>query len=204
MREKILQLSEELFWRYGIKSVTMDDIAKELGISKKTIYQHFPEKDAIVEEVISHKLNCEKTEMETLENQSENAVDEIMLALKNMKILMGQMNPSLLFELKKYHSNAWRIFQFHKHEHLKKTIMRNLEWGIADGLYLDSINVEAMSRLRIEETELAMDPGIFPQDQFSMIDLQIQFLHHYLRGLLTPKGFQIYNEYTKEQSAITS
>jgi AcrR family transcriptional regulator len=204
VREKILQLSEELFWRYGIKSVTMDDIAKELGISKKTIYQHFAEKDAIVEEVISHRLNCEKVEMETVENQSENAIDEIMRVVKNMKILMGQMNPALLFELKKYHTNAWQLFQCHKFQHMKQTIVRNLEWGIAEGLYLKTINVEAMSRLRIEETELAMDPSVFPPDQFSMIDLQIQFLHHYLRGLLTPKGFEVYYKYMNEQTAITS
>jgi AcrR family transcriptional regulator len=204
VRERILQLSEELFWRYGVKSVTMDDIARELGISKKTIYQHFPDKDAIIEEVISHKLNCEKVEIENMEGQSKNAVDEIMLALKNMKVLIGTMNPLLLFELRKYHTKAWQLFQGHKYDHLKNSISRNMEWGIMDGLYLEDINIEALTRLRLEEVELAMDPVTFPPDRFSMIDLQINFLHHFLRGILSPKGFQLYNQYLKEQSAITS
>lgn len=204
VKERILQSAEELIWRFGVKSVTMDDIARELGISKKTIYQHFPDKDSIVEEVISHKLTCERAEMEIVEVQSSNAIDEIMIALKNIKVLIGHMNPALLFELKKYHPSAWQLFQTHKHKHLKKAIIRNIEWGIAEGLYLDTVDAEALTNLRLEEVEMAMDPTIFPPDRFSMLDLQTQFLHHFLRGLLTSKGFEIYNQYLIEQSATIS
>ncbi|MBB5281980.1 AcrR family transcriptional regulator [Rhabdobacter roseus] len=201
MRDRILETAEKLFWRYGVKSVTMDDMARELGISKKTIYQHFADKDAIINEVVGMELSCERSDISQLEIEAQNPVDEMLQASRYLSKELASMNPVLLYDLKKYYPKAWNLFQAHKQQHMMKSIRRNLEQGIALELYRPDLNVEILSRLRLEQVEMAFDPSIFPPSRFSMIDVQMEFLHHFLRGLLTEKGFQLYNHYL-EQSAI--
>nr|WP_281380707.1 TetR/AcrR family transcriptional regulator [Rhabdobacter roseus] len=196
-----METAEKLFWRYGVKSVTMDDMARELGISKKTIYQHFADKDAIINEVVGMELSCERSDISQLEIEAQNPVDEMLQASRYLSKELASMNPVLLYDLKKYYPKAWNLFQAHKQQHMMKSIRRNLEQGIALELYRPDLNVEILSRLRLEQVEMAFDPSIFPPSRFSMIDVQMEFLHHFLRGLLTEKGFQLYNHYL-EQSAI--
>ncbi|GAB2763735.1 TetR/AcrR family transcriptional regulator [Rhabdobacter roseus] len=179
----------------------MDDMARELGISKKTIYQHFADKDAIINEVVGMELSCERSDISQLEIEAQNPVDEMLQASRYLSKELASMNPVLLYDLKKYYPKAWNLFQAHKQQHMMKSIRRNLEQGIALELYRPDLNVEILSRLRLEQVEMAFDPSIFPPSRFSMIDVQMEFLHHFLRGLLTEKGFQLYNHYL-EQSAI--
>jgi TetR/AcrR family transcriptional regulator, cholesterol catabolism regulator len=195
VRERILKTAVDLFWRYGVKSITMDDIAKELGISKKTIYQHFNDKDAIVKEVVEQELACEKTDIDRLEAESRDPIEEVLRTSDYIQASFGTISPVLLHDLKKYHPKAWNLFQKHKHEHIIQGIIENLQRGIQLGFYRESINVEVLARMRVEQIEMAFDPSIFPPQKFSMIDVHVQLIHHFLRGILTDKGFTLYNTY---------
>jgi len=192
-----------MFWRYGVKSVTMEDIAKELGISKKTIYQHFADKDAIVGQVIEKELDCEKTDIERLETEARDPIQEVIMASDYMRATLGTMSPVLLYDLKKYHPKAWNLFQKHKQEHIIHSISDNLRRGIQQRFYRSDINVEVLARMRIEQIEMAFDNTIFPHQSFSMIEIQIEFMHHFLRGILTEEGFKLYNTYI-DKSVIES
>lgn len=192
-----------MFWRYGIKSITMDDIAKELGISKKTIYQHFADKDEIVKEVIEKELDCEKSDMERLKSEVRDPIEEVMKASEYMRANFATISPVLFHDLKKYHPKAWTLFQKHKYEHIVHTISANLTEGKTMGLYRRDIDVEILARLRLEQIEMAFDTTIYPPQKFSMMDVQIQFIHHFLRGILTEEGFKLYNTYI-EKSVIES
>jgi TetR/AcrR family transcriptional regulator, cholesterol catabolism regulator len=203
VKERILENAVELFWRYGVKSVTMEDIAKELGISKKTIYQHFADKDAIVEQVIEKELDCEKTDIERMESEASDPIQEVIMASVYMRAKLGTMSPALLYDLKKYHPKAWNLFQKHKQEHIIHSVSDNLRRGIQQRLYRNDIHVDVLARLRIEQIEMAFDNTIFPHASFSMIDIQIEFMHHFLRGILTEDGFKLYNTYT-DKIAIES
>ncbi len=203
VKERILKTAFDLFWRYGVKSVTMDDIAKELGISKKTIYQHFSDKDAIVAEVIEIELDCEKKDIERMEGEANDPIDEVIRTSDYMRANLATMNPALLYDLKKYHPLAWDLFQKHKHEHIIHSIKRNLTKGIELSLYRNDINVDVLARMRIELIEMAFDTTIYPPQQFGMIEIQIQFIHHFLRGILTENGFKLYNTYI-EKTVIES
>lgn len=195
VRERILKTAVDLFWRYGVKSITMDDIAKELGISKKTIYQHFNDKDAIVKEVVEQELACEKIDIERLEAEASDPIEEVLRTSDYIQASFGTISPVLLHDLKKFHPKAWNLFQKHKYEHIIQSIADNLQRGIAMGLYRDTINVDVLARMRVEQIEMAFDPVIFPPQKFSMIDVHIQLIHHFLRGILTDKGFTLYNTY---------
>ncbi|PWJ54747.1 AcrR family transcriptional regulator [Dyadobacter jejuensis] len=183
-----------LFWRYGIKSVTMDDIAKDLGISKRTIYQHFKDKNEIVEKVIKSKLNDEECQMQELEENSLNPIDEIVNISTHIRESLGSMNPSVLFDLKKYHPEGWALFREFKKSMVIQSVRDNLIKGQQAGLFRLDIDVEVLSRLRIEQIEMAFDPSIFAFGQFDIVEVQIQFLDHFVRGILSPEGFNYYNQ----------
>ncbi|MCE7073331.1 MULTISPECIES: TetR/AcrR family transcriptional regulator [unclassified Dyadobacter] len=201
MKERIIKSALSLFWRYGIKSVTMDDIAKDLGISKRTIYQHYSDKEAILALVIQKEIMDQKCEIEKLEEKAANPIEQIMHSSTQMQNTLSEMNPALLYDLKKYYPKAWEQFETYKHEFLLKNIRENLVSGIEQGLYRPDIDVDILALLRIEQIVLAFDPTVFPQKKFSMMHTQMQFLLHFLRGILSEKGFEYYNT-IKDRSAI--
>ena len=203
MKERILQAGVELFWRYGIRSVTMSDVAAELGISKKTIYQHFSDKDAIVQEAVHQQMLCEKQQMEDIEREATDPIDEVLRISDHIRAMFSTMNPALLYDLKKYHPTAWKMFQAHKQDKLLEGISRNMQKGREQGLYRTDLNVEVLAKMRLEQVELGFDPTIFPPDRFNILEVQLQLVHHFLRGILTEKGFQLYYSYIRtNQSSI--
>ncbi|HNE30690.1 MAG TPA: helix-turn-helix domain-containing protein, partial [Saprospiraceae bacterium] len=111
VRERILEGAEGLFMKYGIRSVSMDDIARQLGISKKTLYQHFADKDDMIQQVSLSHLSRNQQEMEDMRRQAVNAIDELALISVALRKGMEELNPSLLFDLKKYHPKAWSAWQ---------------------------------------------------------------------------------------------
>jgi AcrR family transcriptional regulator len=201
VKERIVKSALNLFWRYGIKSVTMDDIAKELGISKRTIYQHYSDKEAILKMVIQEELSSQQCEMEQLDEITDNPIEQMIQATDQMRTAMAHMNPALLYDLKKYYPESWGLFQAYKHEFILKGIRDNMLHGISLGFYRSDIDVDVLSLLRIGEFEIAFDPSIFPPDKFHMMRVQMQFVHHFLRGIMTEKGFEYYNT-IKDKSVI--
>jgi AcrR family transcriptional regulator len=202
VKERIIKEAFSLFWRYGIKSVTMDDIARELGISKRTIYQHFPDKNAIVEVVIQNELSAQTCQFDEIEETVANPVDQMIQFSVQMRQIMASINPTLFFDLKKYYQEGWKLFTDYKNKFIIQSVRDNLKKGIEMGLYRDDVDIEVLSKLRIEQVEMAFDPALFPFGKFDMAHVQIQLLTHFLRGILTPKGFTYYNNL--EKSAIES
>ncbi|SDM33401.1 regulatory protein, tetR family [Daejeonella rubra] len=126
VKEYIIAESDKLFCQYGFKSVTMDDIAKHLGMSKKTIYSHFSDKNEIVNIVIEIKLNSQKCLIRDNIECAENAVHEVFFVVTNMKEQLSNMNATLFYDLQKYHPNAWIYFKDFREKHLFTTIHNNL------------------------------------------------------------------------------
>jgi AcrR family transcriptional regulator len=200
VKERIIKEAFNLFWRYGIKSVTMDDIAKELGISKRTIYQHYPDKEAIVVLAVQQELDIQQYQMDKMDAENLNPIAEMIRASDYMRISLAHMNPVLFNDLKKYHPQAWDLFYKYKHQYIIKGIRDNLIKGQQMFLYRKDINVEILALLRIEQVEMAFDPTIFPADRFNMMNVQMEFVHHFLRGILTESGFEYYTKYTEESA----
>lgn len=197
-KERILETSEELFFRFGIRSVTMDDIAKALGISKKTIYIHFKDKDEIVEGVAEQALQRDKCESEKIHDRAKDPIDEIIQSTQLMRDMVANIHPALLFDLQKYHPKAWKRYTGHK-EGFVKIVLRNITEGQQQGLYREDINPDILARFRVESIDSAFNTDIFPTKQFSLVDVQIQLIDHFLRGILTATGLKLYEKYKQEQ-----
>ena len=198
MKERILSEAEQLFWKYGVRSVTMEDIAKRLGISKKTIYQHFSDKEQILFQVIKGKTSETRLAMECMAVESDNPIEEIMQVLDMMQKRADDVSPNLLIDIQRHYPEAFALFRQHKEGHIMQSILENIQKGISLGFYRPDINPVILARLRIEQIELAFDNDIFPTDQYSMHDIQAELMHHFVRGMLTDKGFTIYNQYVNQ------
>ena len=200
--KRILEKASELFMRYGIRSISMDDIAKDLAISKKTIYQYFKDKDTLVCAVADAHFEQDKCDFKSIQDNATDALEEMITMSQHIKATFVNINPVAFLDLQKYHPRSWRIFEKYKKEFIIKSLEDNLRRGIKDGLYRDDINVEALAILRVTEVELAFDPDLFPAQRFNFRDLQVQFIEHFMRGIVTPKGFQILEDYKNKQEAL--
>lgn len=199
-RERIAQGAEELFMKYGIKSITMDEIATHLSVSKKTIYQHFKDKDELVCEVCDVHMKHEISEMDRIIEESSNAIEEIFKMSMLIRDISSKMNPSLLFDLKKYHPKAWKIYEDHKEECMYGSITKNLEQGKKEGYYRADINVEILSRLRMQQVEWGLDASVFPPSAFTLYEIQAQLFTHFLFGIITPAGWELFQQYVAENN----
>jgi AcrR family transcriptional regulator len=198
VRERILKAAEELFTKFGIRSVTMDEIASELGISKKTIYLHFEDKDAIVHEVATLRMRCDQFESEKIYKEAENPIDEVFREIEMFKHHAAALNPVVVYDLKKYYPKTWQLFQQHKQTVFLEITKRNLREGVEQGLYRKVINIEVLSRLRMEEIDIAFDQSAYPHEKFNQFEVQKIFIDHFLRGIITEKGLEIYQQYIKK------
>ncbi len=203
IKEKIVSVAAEMFMRYGVRSVSMDDVARDLGMSKKTLYQSFSNKDELIQEVAKAHIKVEREQFEDMAAKSENAIDELVQMTSCMRHMMQNMNPSLLFDLQKYHPDAWDLFLDFKVNFIRTQIQNNIQRGLAEGNYREGINAKVLATLRIEQVQMVFDPKIFPTSEFNLVDVQVQVLDHFIHGLLSDKGRILYKKYQQNQQSHT-
>jgi AcrR family transcriptional regulator len=198
IKKKIVDSAFELFKKYGIRSVTMDDIARHLGMSKKTIYQSFSEKDEIVL-AVTKMHECMWEERAThLAQTSDNAIEELLKFSMVFRDQMRQMNPSLMFDLFKYHREAWQEWITYKNKVIRKKIVDTINRGISESYFRADLKVDILATFRVEQVEMAFSESIFPREQYKLEDVQMQLFDHFIYGCLTRKGIDMY-EQTKQK-----
>ncbi len=196
VKEYIISESDKLFCQYGLKSVTMDDIAKQLGMSKKTIYSHFSDKNEIVNIVIEIKLNTQKCIILDSIDLAENAVHEVSFAVANMKELLSNLNPVLFYDLQKYHPEAWMYFKDFREKHLFKTIHDNLKRGIGEGYYRKDLKTDILTQMRLEQMDLIFNnSSAYTNGKYGLSQVMTELTEHFLYGICTLKGHKLINKY---------
>lgn len=181
--------------RYGVKSVSMDDLARELGISKKTLYQYFDTKETLLLQTLEFNQACELGEIQKIKARVDNALQEIVEIAKMVVSQLQQMSPSLIFDLKKYHPEAWKILENMQLKHIYEVIKENLEKGIAQGLYRSDFDLEVMTRFYLSSFHTLLDEKIFPSSEFPRGKVFQEFIRHYLRGIVSPTGLRYLEKY---------
>jgi AcrR family transcriptional regulator len=197
-QQRILQKATELFMRLGIRAVSMDEIATQSGVSKKTIYQFYKDKDELVDAVMqSEEQSVQQDSKECLE-QSENAVEEILLTLSRVYARFSKMNPVIISDMQRFHAKAHNRFQKLKYEHLNNVIQDNIQRGIQEGLYRNSLNIEVITKYRLESIMIPFNLNVYPSSEYSLADVAKELMEHFLFGLATLKGHELILKY-KEQ-----
>jgi AcrR family transcriptional regulator len=198
-QERIVGKAHELFMRYGIRSVSMDEVANQLGISKKTIYQFYTDKDALVEDVIDIELSKSEQGCTMHKKHSENPIHEIFMAVDMLLEMLSQMNPTLIFDLERYHPKAFRKYSEYKNKFLLSIIKENLDTGKADGLYRDEINTDIMARFRLASIFLVFNPEWLPMGKHALPAVITEITDNFLYGLTTPKGQKLIQKYKQQR-----
>lgn len=192
IKQKILEQTEQLFHKYGIRSVSMDDIARQISISKKTIYQYFKDKDDLVCKVSQEHIDKDKQDFEVAIGTATNAIDELFKLSKCIRSHVSQINPSMLFDLQKFHPNAWEIWLAYKNVFIRNTIVDVIQRGKKEGYFRAGLNAEILATYRVESIELTFNDQIFPRDQFNFTEVQMMLFDHFVHGLMTVKGIELY------------
>jgi len=199
-QERILDTAFGLFRQYGTRSITMDDIATRMGISKKTLYAHFVDKDDMVVHAISRFLEVIQEEERVLRSNAANAIEELFEVMNMMDERLRNMNPVIMLDLQKFHSKAFLVFQEYRNNSLRTVVRENLERGIAEGLYRKDLEVNILTQFRIASAMLCFQPEVFPIAGFEMGKVQRVLLEHFLYGVVSAEGLKLIEQYKQHQT----
>ncbi|ALJ05290.1 TetR family transcriptional regulator [Pseudalgibacter alginicilyticus] len=195
MRDKILTGATDLFLNYGFKSVTMDDIANALGVSKKTIYQHFDNKTKLVEAATSHVFQSISEGIEEIIDSNKNPIEEIYSIKQFVTEYLKNEKSSPQYQLQKYYPKIFKNLKNSQFCIMQNCVTDNLNKGVQNGLYRDTIHVDFISRIYFNTLLIIKDKDLFPENKFSIQMLMSNFIEYHLRGICTPKGLEILNKY---------
>jgi len=193
--ERIVLGSEELFLKAGIKSVTMDDIARHLGMSKKTIYQFFKDKSELVTALVKKKLKDDEDRINEIVSTAANVMEEMINMMKCSEEIFSRINPIVIHDLQKFHPDAWKEFQNFKNKFVTEKMEQLLNKGINQGYIRPQIDVKIIARMHVNMMEMGFNPAIFPVAEFNIWKVQQQFLEHFNYGICTLKGYKLLNQY---------
>ena len=200
VRERILEESEMLFFRYGVRRVTMDDVAKALGMSKKTLYQYYSDKDELVAEATQAHLDRERIEFDKIFRNSENSIKSLFLISQCMRKSLSEINPSVLFDLKRFYPKSWEYWTEFKDQYIFKSIVENIKKGIEEEYFRPEVNAEILANLRVMEIQILFDRESFPSEKFNFMEVQMQLFNHFVYGITTEKGRKLYKEYLEKEN----
>lgn len=200
VKDRIKQKADELYHRYGIKSVTMDEIASQLGVSKKTIYHSFSDKNELVDAVIVDMLNYNRECCENNRKKSLNAIHEVYLAMEMLQVMFDNMNPSILFDIERNYPATFAKFKEYKYTFLFEMLKENIERGKKEELYRREVNTDVVAKIRLETMLLPFNEELFPKNTFSLLTVQQQLIEYFLFGIASVKGYKLITKYQKERS----
>lgn len=193
IKQHILHISTEMFLDLGFKSVTMDDIASQLGMSKKTLYSHYSTKDALVQESFLHVYHKVCAGINTIVENSANPIEELYDIKKwVMESLKGDKS-SPIYQLQKYYPAIYGKINKMMFGFMQDCITKNIAQGIKMGLYRDTLNMDFVSRIYFVGIQGIKDLNLFPTKQFPVNQLYDEYLEYHIRGIVTPAGRTILN-----------
>jgi AcrR family transcriptional regulator len=197
-KEQIIMQVFELFMRYGIKSMSMDDIALQMGMSKKTLYQYFASKDDLVNAVLEKHLEMDQCKVKSLISSKNNAIDDLMHIVTTVNDTLKQINPSIHYDLEKYHPQAWKKFGDYKRNFIQENIKQNILKGIKEELYRSDINVDIVAALYVSKADIVFDASVFPPDKYAFNQVYLEMMKQHIRGIATSKGLKYFEKKLKQ------
>lgn len=193
-QHQIIFKSYQLFRQYGFKSVTMDDIARNIGVSKKTLYELFTDKDELVLEAVKFMLKDNQDKTDEVFASAKNAMEQIVGVLQLMEQMVRGLNMVCYIDLQKFYNTAYNYLQKHKQEYLYDCIVKNLQRGIHEGFYREDIDINIIAKYRMESALLVFQNNLFPQHEYDIVKVNYQIFAHFIYGISTLKGHKLFSK----------
>ncbi len=196
-KEKILAQAEDMFLQYGIKSVTMDDIARHLGMSKKTLYQYVENKNDLLAQVMVQSIEKHKQELVEIRKVATNAIDEMLRIAKVVTKDLRRMKPTVMYDLQKYYKDIWNLMENLHQEHIYQCIKENIEMGVKQGIYREDLDVDIIAKLFVGKTLIVVDETLFPLRDYNREDLFNTYIKYHLHGIVSDQGLKLLQQQNK-------
>ncbi len=186
--QQIIEQAGKVFMRLGVRSVNMDDIAQHLRISKKTLYQYVKDKNELVQRAVQQICDHHRSCICSIRSKDLNAIDENFEIARFIAGQLGQMHPSIHFDLQKYHAEAWDLLQRTERADIFECVTANMEKGIEQGLYREDLNIPVIARIYIARFDATFDGELFPANEFNFDDVVWEMFRYHIRGIASEKG----------------
>lgn len=194
----IVGKSCKLFQKYGIKSVSMDDIARACGISKKTLYESIKDKTDLVTKVLEQDFHNEGDVFKSHKNSKLNAVDILFIVYKNAVEFFKDFNMSMEYDLKKYYPSLYEKSKKKRRKHIYERMKKNMEQGRLEGFFRDDFNIDIIAKLHVVKVEGLIQSDIFDETDYAIVDIFRELFTHHFMAIATEKGIAAYKEKLKE------
>jgi len=190
--EKIIKNALKLFCQYGIKSVSMDDIARELGMSKKTLYQNISDKNELVEAALKYAGEADADILSIFKQKDINAIEQFFKYKTIMEPHVSQYQPTIMFDLKKYYPALLNDFQEKQKDIILEAYSSNIIQGKAEGFYKEDVNETLIAKLLLAHHIFTFDVnnGMFTTDELRDIELFGEVFKYHFRGICTAAGME--------------
>ncbi len=192
--KNILERVRALYVKYGIKSITMDDVSRELGISKKTLYQYVSDKTDLVSKVLDAEIAKRSNDFDTTNTNGANAIEEMILVNKHVNKMLKEYNPSNEYDLKKYYPELHRKFREDRQKRMYEWILNNIKRGKTENLYRQELDEEIIAKLFVYRNELYTENDMFNLNEYTSQKFFIEVIKYHIRGIASEKGIKILEE----------
>lgn len=187
--------AKDMFMRFGIKSVSMDDISQAMGVSKKTLYQTIEDKKGLITCVLDQHMKEVTEAIEELRLLAENPIHELVLISKFMTKMLKQISPHTIYDLKKYYPKHWKKIDQDRSALLMDHISKNLKKGIETGIYRSDLDTGLIANLYLKIAVYVTDEKILDNPSTASVKLYSEFVKYHLRGIVSEKGIEILHLY---------
>ncbi len=198
LKKRIVEKAAELYNRLGIRSITMDDVSRELGISKKTLYQYISDKKHLVQEVCEMEMQKRRRAFEEIRGGGLNAIEEIFEVNKLVLKLIKSYNPTKFFDLKKHYPDIYRKIREGQRENMFRSMVANIRKGKAEGLFREDVDEEVIAKLYMSHTEYAMESDLLTPEEFTSPRFIIQAFLYHVHGIVNDRGKELIDKYFKQ------
>ena len=195
-KQEILNRAAQVIMRYGIKSVTMDDLARELSISKKTLYAHFGDKRSMVQAVVANNIAEDKNSCQMQLTESKNAIDEMFRITSFVSEGLKNVNVTFFYDLKTAFPKAFKAMEDYKWGYIQEIIKQNIDRGMQEGLYRPGLNPAIISKIYLTNVEQVFGGSEFYQMDISAGELFKEIFTLHMRGIASEQGLKMLIEYT--------
>ena len=177
-----------LFMRYGVRSVTMDDISRELGISKKTLYKQISNKEDLIHTTVQSFVELEKDIVKKVVKEYSDALEQMLALEVKIEETLQNLKPAVLYDLQKYYNKSWLIIKDDYLKFIEATIKANLKVGMKQGCYRENINVDVLAKLYVSSSFAMIDDKHLFFEKYSKDKIFREFFYHHLFGVVSQSG----------------
>jgi len=188
-----------VFMQYGIKSVTMDDMSRHLGISKKTLYKFVKDKNDLVKKALLLQSSLEQKVINEIQSRGLNAIDEMFEIGQFISGLLKGIHPSIHYDLEKYHTEVFHETMLKHHSYIFTCMKTNLEKGLKEGVYRKDLNAHVISKIYLKKIDAVFDAEVFPPGEISFEEVYAILFRYHIRGIANKKGIEHLEKKEKSQ-----